>query len=69
MAIDPKQVQAAFLEVVQAAPAERPAILDRACAGDAELRRRVELLLRAHDDSGDLPPAGDAGEGGEPPGP
>jgi tRNA A-37 threonylcarbamoyl transferase component Bud32 len=30
-------------------PAERAAFLDRACAGDAELRRRVAVLLRAHD--------------------
>jgi eukaryotic-like serine/threonine-protein kinase len=58
MSIDPKQVQAAFLEAVQAAAAERPAILDRLCGKDAELRRRVELLLCAHDDSADLPPAG-----------
>jgi WD40 repeat protein/serine/threonine protein kinase len=35
-------------------PAERPAFLDEACAGDAALRRRVEVLLRAHDDSGSL---------------
>ncbi len=56
MAIDPKQLHAAFLEAVAAAPAERAGILDRVCAGDAELRRRVELLVRAHDDSGDLPP-------------
>ncbi|HEV3386682.1 MAG TPA: serine/threonine-protein kinase, partial [Gemmata sp.] len=57
MAIDPKQLQAAFLEVVAAKPDERAAVLDRVCAGDAELRRRVELLMRAYDDSGDLPPA------------
>src|SRR5262245_10389153 len=30
-------------------PAERAAFLDRACAGDADLRRRVDVLLRAHD--------------------
>jgi serine/threonine protein kinase len=29
-------------------PAERSAYLDRACGGDAELRRRVEELLAAH---------------------
>jgi tetratricopeptide (TPR) repeat protein len=57
MAIDPKQVQAAFLEAVAATPEERAGVLDRVCAGDAELRRRVELLMRAHDDSGDLPSA------------
>jgi tetratricopeptide (TPR) repeat protein len=29
-------------------PAERQAFLDQACAGDAELRRRIELLLAAY---------------------
>jgi serine/threonine protein kinase len=62
MAIDPKQLQAAFLEAVAAKPDERAMVLDRLCAGDAELRARVEQLLRAHHDSGGLPPAGQ-GEG------
>jgi hypothetical protein len=56
MAIDPKQVQALFLVVVQAVPAERSAVLDRICGDDAELRRQVEVLLGAHDDSSELPP-------------
>src|SRR5438067_1022175 len=30
------------------APADRGALLDRACGGDAELRRQVEALLAAH---------------------
>ena len=34
-----------------ATEAERRAFLDRACAGDVALRRRVELLLAAHDRS------------------
>jgi uncharacterized protein (TIGR03067 family) len=33
-------------------PAERAAYLDEACAGDPELRRRVEALLRSHDEVG-----------------
>jgi serine/threonine-protein kinase len=28
---------------------DRAAYLDEACGGDADLRRRVELLLRSHD--------------------
>ena len=36
------------------APAERAAYLDAACAGDPELRRRIEDLLRAHERSGGL---------------
>jgi eukaryotic-like serine/threonine-protein kinase len=35
-------------------PAERAAYLDRACAGDAGLRRRVEELLAAHAEPGDF---------------
>src|SRR5260370_40776192 len=39
---------------------ERAAFLDQACAGDEELRREVESLLRAHEQAGsfieELPP-------------
>jgi hypothetical protein len=35
-------------------PDERAAFLDEACGGDAALRRRVEILLRAHDDPASL---------------
>jgi serine/threonine protein kinase len=39
-----------FLGAVEIAdPGERAAFLDAACAGDAELRRRVEALLAAHE--------------------
>jgi hypothetical protein len=31
---------------------ERAGFLEQACAGDAALRARVELLLRAHDNPG-----------------
>ena len=34
--------------------AERAAFLDKACAGDADLRIRIEALLRADQLSGDL---------------
>jgi hypothetical protein len=36
------------------APADRSAYLDRACAGDDQLRHRVEALLRAHALAGDF---------------
>ena len=50
MSIDPKRVQAVFLAVVEAPdPAAREELLDRQCAGDAELRQRVRALLVAHD--------------------
>ncbi len=40
-------------------PTERAAYLDQAWAGDAELRRRIDELLAAHDEPGDFlePPA------------
>src|SRR5690349_15079794 len=44
-----------FLEALQRpAPADRAAYLDGACAGDAELRRSVEMLLKAHAKAGDF---------------
>jgi serine/threonine-protein kinase len=36
------------------APAERAAFLDAACAGNAALRKRLEVLLQAHEGSGCL---------------
>jgi WD40 repeat protein/serine/threonine protein kinase len=38
--------------VDRAAPEERAAFLDQACGDNAELRRRIEALLRAHDQAG-----------------
>jgi serine/threonine protein kinase len=52
MPVDPKRVQDIYLALV--AQPDRAAVLDRECAGDAELRQRVEALLRAHDAPGTL---------------
>src|SRR5262245_27864730 len=53
MPVDPKRVQAVFLAAVEYQdPADRSAFLDRECATDVELRRRVESLLRANDEPG-----------------
>jgi eukaryotic-like serine/threonine-protein kinase len=50
MPVDPKRVQAVFLQAIAAeVPADRAAVLDRECAGDLEIRHRVEALLRPHD--------------------
>src|SRR4051812_28751261 len=50
MPVDPGRVQAIFLEALEHdAPAERAEVLDRDCADDVELRRRIEALLIAHD--------------------
>jgi WD40 repeat protein/tRNA A-37 threonylcarbamoyl transferase component Bud32 len=55
MAIDFQRIQAVFQAVAELPPAERMAVLERECGGDAELRHCVEALLKAHDDSGELP--------------
>jgi hypothetical protein len=51
MPLNPRRVQAVFLEAADYHdPADRAAILDRECSADLELRRRVEALLKAHDE-------------------
>jgi eukaryotic-like serine/threonine-protein kinase len=46
-------VNAIFLRAIEAgSPTERVAILETSCRDDAELRRKVEALLRAHDGAG-----------------
>src|SRR5262245_56242392 len=54
MAVDAARAKSLFLAASDLDPAERAAYLERACAGDAELRARVEALLRA-DDAAPLP--------------
>jgi hypothetical protein len=52
-----------FTAALDNAPAARAAYLDKACAGDAALRARVEDLLRAHEQAGHFlePPPRDPG--------
>ena len=51
MTLDPGRVQAVFLAALEEGTrVDRVAVLDRECASDAELRRRVEALLIAHDE-------------------
>ena len=53
MTVDPQRLKALFVSAAEiAAPAERAAFVVRECGHDAELRRRLEMLLRAHEDSG-----------------
>src|SRR6266550_580612 len=58
----PAQDVEVFSAVVELAVAERAAYLDKACLGDSELRKRIEALLREHDELGDFlekpPPKG-----------
>jgi len=59
MPIDPGRVQAVFLAAVEVKdPVERAAIVNAQCAGDDELRARVDALLQAHEQSGELPDVG-----------
>ena len=43
-----------FTEALRLPAAERADYLDRACAGDGELRRRVEAILEGYDKAGDF---------------
>jgi eukaryotic-like serine/threonine-protein kinase len=43
-----------FNDAVEQPPDERAAFLERSCDGDKALRRKVELLLKYHDRSGDF---------------
>ena len=53
MNADPKSAKAIFLEAVERhAPDQWPAFLDRACAGQPDLRGQVEALLEAHREVG-----------------
>lgn len=45
MPVDSKRLQSMFLAAFDAP--DRAAVLDRECAGDAELRQRVEKLQRS----------------------
>ncbi|HVS40171.1 MAG TPA: protein kinase, partial [Gemmataceae bacterium] len=53
MAIDPKRVKEIFLKAAELPDeAARTGYLDKVCGGDADLRARVEALLRSHDPAG-----------------
>ncbi len=54
MSADSGQDVPIFTEALKHPVAERGAFLDRACAGDVELRRKVEALLRAYERLGDF---------------
>src|SRR5215468_2042040 len=57
MNADPNPAKAIFLEAVERqAPDQWPAFLDRACAGQLDLRGRVEALLEAHREVGTAQP-------------
>ena len=41
-----------FIAALDMAPAQRAAYLDQICAGDGDLRARVDALLRSHEGAG-----------------
>src|SRR6476620_8306534 len=43
-----------FHAALERAPDERNAFLEQSCAGDADLRRQVDLLLKYHDEAGEF---------------
>jgi len=45
----PEEVQAVFDGALQHSPQQRAAYLDQACAGNSNLRQRVEALLKGHE--------------------
>lgn len=46
-----QQVKRVLEDALDLEPSQRPAFLDQACSGDAELRQEVELLLRQDDET------------------
>src|SRR4051795_495705 len=66
MPADLARVKDLFLAAADRPPEQRAAFLDGACGADADLRRRVEALLAAHDAPGGplgQPPAHPAATG------
>src|ERR1035438_3960340 len=50
----PDREVAVFNAVLQLLAGQRAAYLDQACAGDEALRRKIEALLRVHEEVGGL---------------
>lgn len=62
---DESRELAVFTEALSKGAHEREAFLQRACAGDEELRLKIGALLRAHDRMGKFleePPMGTSSE-------
>src|SRR5262249_39665747 len=55
MTVDPQKVRSLFLRIVEEhTPDQWNAHLDAACGAEGELRQRVEILLRAHQQANSL---------------
>ena len=51
---DPERELVVFTEALEVPVQERATYLERVCAGDENLRRSVEALLKAHDRLGNF---------------
>jgi len=51
---DSEREIAVFTEALKVPVRQRDIFLERSCAGDQELRRKVEALLKAHDRLGNF---------------
>jgi tetratricopeptide (TPR) repeat protein len=60
VALDSQRAKSIFLAALERAGSEREALLAEACAGDPDLRQRVERLLLAHERPDSLPAAPEA---------
>src|SRR5437870_13625324 len=49
-----QKIDQVFQSALDLPPGRRAIFLDDACAGNSELRREVESLLKAHQDAGDF---------------
>src|SRR5262245_16745910 len=54
MSVPAKQEAAIFTEALGVPVETRAAFIDGACGGDEQLRRRLEALLRSHEQIGDF---------------
>src|SRR5262245_33575598 len=54
MSVDIARVKELFAAALELSGEARTAYLDTVCADDGELRRRLEAMLRTHEDSGEL---------------
>src|SRR5437899_416675 len=54
MSVDVDQAKSVFLAVLERPDSERASFLDAQCGTDEELRHRVEAMLLAHSNSGEL---------------
>jgi serine/threonine protein kinase len=62
---EPRREEVIFDSVIGLPPDQRPAYLNRVCAGDAQLRQRIDVLIKSHDRAGAfLQPEQPAGKGG-----